>query len=454
MLTREWMGVLALGILWVNTLLVCGAALQRFGALLALSKRIASTVRRGVSSGAVASVTVEQIGRYGAGALRNIVWHDRAYSSEIRGGQVSVGEGESIELPSTTRAMVWVDASAQRAAAGMKSEAAFDEAYVSARKAKGFARRVTTTVADGSEVFVAKATDDDGERWLVSTFDPNAWCRARALVIALGFVPAVLAIAAGITVVALWPPAFGTVSIVGASIGVLYFLLVLPAGTAIRDWARLPHERILRGTWADPARRPTPVSSSDASSRGKAAAASAAMLVALAVTTTARAEETPKPYPGKTRFRGSIGGALGGFVSPDTRPRYYQAISLIHAQAGWQFNDLVAMYAMGTVGFGGGEEASMYGGLSWMVDVTFEDRTFFGFGLDNFFVASLEGNGRTTGFSPGARLRLGGYPLTFGHRDTTNPRRRGLAVGAELGIHPFPQQPMLSPALFVAYEVY
>lgn len=473
MLTREWMGVLALGILWVNTLLVVGAALQRAVALSRLRRAIAANLRRGAApSAGFASTTIEQLGRYGAGSKRTIVWHDRAYTSELGGGEILVGEGESLEVPRAAQAMVWLPEATLEEAAAARTEQTFDEAYAGARKAKGFARKVSAAVPAGTDVFVAKVRTDAGDTWLVSEIDPLAWCRARAGVIAAAFVPAVLAVASGITVLALWPPAFGVVSIVGASLGVLYFLLVLPAGTAVRDWARLPHERIVRGVWTDPAGRSTPAAN-EARGGGKPAAAGAAVLLAAALSTSARADVVPAPYgpPGpygapvaplgyaaprpvqKTRFRGAIGGAVGAFVAPETRYKYYQFISLVEAQAGWQFNDLVSMYAMGRFGFGGGEEADAYGGISWMSELTFENRLFFGFGFDALFVANLDETNNRTGFTPGARFRMGGYPLMFG-TGSSGPRRRGLAVGAELGFHPFINQLMLAPTVFVSYEVF
>lgn len=467
MLTREWMGVLALGILWVNTLLVAGAALQRVAGLLGLARRIAHGVRRGRAPRALASVSVDQVGRYGAGAKRAIVWHDRAYASAIAGGEVTVGDGESLVVPATTHAMVWVDEPTVRAAADLTSTAAFDEAYASARKAKGFARKVVAEVGD--DVFVANVRTEQGDAWLVSTFDPVAWCRSRALVIAALFVPALLAIAAGVTVVALWPPAFGTVSMVGAFMGVVYFLLVLPAGTAIRDWARLPHERILRGAWKDPEGRST--TATETGPQGKASTAGSALMVAplivaLGVTEVASAQpfapspSGPLPYANarpvqRTRFRGSIGGGLGMFASPETDVRYYQAVSMVQAKAGWQFNDVVAMYAMGGFGFGAGEDPALYGTISWMSELTFEDRLFWAFGFDMLFVGGLDDTRNRTGLLPfGGRFRLGGYPLMFGKRNTAHPRRRGLAVGADLGVHPFPEQLMLMPTAFVSYEVF
>lgn len=481
MLTREWMGVLALGILWVNTLLVAGAALQRVARLTRLMRELRGAVRRGPAPSATfAAVTVEQVGRYGAGSKRHILWHDKAYGSEIGGGEIALSGGGSLVVPSTSSAMVWLDQARVKSAADERTEKTFDDAYAGARKAKGFGRKITVSVDLGDEVYVAKLPGEAGDTWLVASMDPLGWCRGRALVITVAFVPSVLLVAAGITLLALWPPAFGTVSIIGALLGVLYFLLVLPAGTAVRDWARLPHERIIRGAWADPAGRATPDANE---ARAGKAAAGAALLVAGVLVEDANADPgayVPSPYEGapsgpyagpgasapamsspaprpRSRFRGAIGGAVGAFVAPETRFKYYQFISLLEAQAGWQFNDLVSMYAMGRLGFGGGEEADAYVGISWMSELTFEDRILLGFGFDALLVQNLDDTDNRSGLSPGARFRVGGYPALFGRRTSSaapNTRRRGLAVGAELGFHPFPNQLMLAPTAFVSYEAF
>ncbi|HZO12649.1 MAG TPA: hypothetical protein VFB62_05315, partial [Polyangiaceae bacterium] len=54
------------------------------------------------------------------------------------------------------------------------------------------------------------------------------------------------------TYLALYPPIFGTVSIVGGALGLVFFLLVQPAGTAIRDAVRVPSVAQLRGSWVRP----------------------------------------------------------------------------------------------------------------------------------------------------------------------------------------------------------
>ena len=54
----------------------------------------------------------------------------------------------------------------------------------------------------------------------------------------------------------LHPPVFGLVSTIGAALGLAFFLLVQPAGTALRDAVKLPSAPITRGTWKSAASNP------------------------------------------------------------------------------------------------------------------------------------------------------------------------------------------------------
>jgi hypothetical protein len=60
----------------------------------------------------------------------------------------------------------------------------------------------------------------------------------------------VLAVAGACTAVALTPPAFGTISKIGAALCLAFFLLVQPAGTAVREAVRAPSRALLRGRWS------------------------------------------------------------------------------------------------------------------------------------------------------------------------------------------------------------
>ncbi len=76
----------------------------------------------------------------------------------------------------------------------------------------------------------------------------------RARFVRFVFVPAILAGAAGCTALALTQPVFESVaSKLGGLLGLVFFLVVLPAGTAIRDFMREPSRRFVRGVWEDPA---------------------------------------------------------------------------------------------------------------------------------------------------------------------------------------------------------
>jgi hypothetical protein len=277
MLSREVMGAFALAILWINTLLVIGAATQQLRSLLDLLRRLrplpagASTgegliegeARSGAGpEGALAVHRVDQVGRFAAddGDRRAILFADSRYGGESFGGIVETSEGP-LHVDSTTTAEVWPEASALAAAARCPSREAFEEAWADARKARGFARALAGAIPDGARVWVLGAAHagGDGERrfgptadgtLLVSAVEPRALCR-RKVALAIVFVAATLAAAALCTVLALQPPAFGLVSTVGAALGLAYFLLVQPAGTALKDALRLPSRAVVRGSWVE-----------------------------------------------------------------------------------------------------------------------------------------------------------------------------------------------------------
>lgn len=273
MLTREVMGVFALGVLWLNTLLVVLAALARARDLLARRSEMKLLDEKqpsgyGVLTGHIetagdappAELTIEQVGRHAAGAKRAILWHDRSHASAIRGGALVVGDTKlPIEAASEAAAEVWLDESAVVAAARCESDAAFDATYPAAKKARGSARTVRTSIDAGTKVWVvseARPTDDGAllgpgasRPLIIATFDPRSWLASRATWLVL-FAPVALALCGACTAVALWKPVFDSpVSKVGGLLCFVYFLLVLPAGTRMRDATALPNVRALRGRW-------------------------------------------------------------------------------------------------------------------------------------------------------------------------------------------------------------
>lgn len=289
MLSREVMGLLALAILWVNTLLIAAAAALDLKDLLARRRSLRRADARSVGAdrgggiiegrvargdgpeGALASQRVEQIGRSAASAKANpgILFGDRSFEGEIFGGAIAVevepGTTEEIEIAPARSAEVWVSEGALRTSGACPSRARFDEAYEDAKKARGFTRTIVAPILAGERVWIsaslarrrghepsAQATDatdaDRSPRPLVSTLDARAVC-ARKIALSVASIAAILALCAALSAVALYPPRFGFVSTIGGALCFLFFLLVQPAGTALRDAVRLPHQAFLRGRW-------------------------------------------------------------------------------------------------------------------------------------------------------------------------------------------------------------
>ncbi|MEJ7733944.1 MAG: hypothetical protein WKG00_32710 [Polyangiaceae bacterium] len=278
MLSRETMGVLALAILWVNTLLVVGAALQEAARLWRLRVRWGGSGLAGRAlvgrvahaegpGGALAMHRVEQVGRYAAddGGRRAILFADKSYRGEAFAGVVTTGAGEVRVAPGD--AEVWAAPAAIREAT-RRPDGGFDGAYADARKARGYDRMVEVPVRAGAEVWLVGALRDAGDGkvlgpgpdglLLVSAVDPRRLCARKLALVAL-FVAGVLLAACGCTALALWPPYFGTVSTIGGVLGLAYFLLVQPAGTALRDAVRVPARAAVRGTWVEGAAEPSEV---------------------------------------------------------------------------------------------------------------------------------------------------------------------------------------------------
>lgn len=264
MLTNETMGLLALWILWVNTLLVAAATWNQVRELLRRRAEMRplgagatgeGLLRGRVARGAIAVQRIEQVGRAVEGEDA-IVFHDRKAAGEVLGGALEA-EGSTITIAAQAEAEVWLSADDLAKAAACPSAAAFDEAFPAARKARGFSRTVAAEVAE-REVFVhGRIEDRDGTRtvvppargaMLVATIDPRAFIAKKAA-LAGAFIVAELVLAAACTAIALWPPVFGRVSTIGGALGLGFFLLVQPAGTAVRDAILTPSRAPVRGTW-------------------------------------------------------------------------------------------------------------------------------------------------------------------------------------------------------------
>ena len=285
MLTREVMGLLALGILWVNTLLIALAAWKQMSALVDRRSRlrlladgetgygvVKGTIARGKGEGGTLAVRkVDQIGHQAASnsaERRAILFHDSVYGGEIFGGALSssghevlvasFGSDASGAKSGAATAEVWVAEHAMKEAGECASEAQFDGAFDASKKAKGYPRRVESRLRESTDVWVAgDVTKVDGvlsiapsreHGLLVSSFEPASFL-SKKISLCLAAILGILGGASLVTVIALRPPVFGTISIVGGALGLVFFLLVQPAGTALRDAVRLPHLAFVRGEW-------------------------------------------------------------------------------------------------------------------------------------------------------------------------------------------------------------
>lgn len=245
MLTPEVMGIFCLVVLWTTALLVAASALKLRGRLVTRATSLGRETDAEITEcdGAFATLAVEQIGRALDPPERPaIAFHDRSYRSTLAGGVLLVN-GERVEVPAAPRAEVWLDPARRTAAAQCPSTAAFDEAYAKAKKAKGWIRTVEMSLSKGDKIVYYA-----GETPLVSTVRVQRWLAGRARML-LVFAMSSVSLCGAVTVLALSKPHFGTLSLVGAVLGIAFFLGITPLGVRLREQARFPHEARLQGVW-------------------------------------------------------------------------------------------------------------------------------------------------------------------------------------------------------------
>jgi hypothetical protein len=272
-LARPIMAALALAVFWIHVLLIAAAAGQELRDLVRLRRLLrplagpregavgllqATVIRADGPANALARNVVEQVGRgKGDGKLH---FSDAAHRSEIHGGELELGGGIRVELGANATeasAIVWPDPAARTAAAAPTSADQIAKAEPSARRAKGFVRAVEVEIVAGQRIWIAGRWRD-GERWqlepaiagavLISAIDPRRWLARRCWMI-VGFIVGDLAIAAACTLLAVWPPLFGWISMLGAGAALGFFLGVQPLGVSLSERARTPDRAYLRGTW-------------------------------------------------------------------------------------------------------------------------------------------------------------------------------------------------------------
>jgi hypothetical protein len=254
------MGALALGVLWVNTLLI---ALDAWRRRAALSRRLAALRASRASGALVEAEILEGRGPGGAFAERSvrqvgraltvegpprILFTDASASGEVFGGRAKVG-GEELEIVPAAEVELWCSPSPE--ARGDLSE--FEAAWSRASTFKGFSTVLSRTAGKGARVWLWLEPSAGATRSvrLVSTDDPTLVVgRARRPLAVLVLVA--LAGAAAVTALAAWPPVFGLVSTLGGALALVFFLAIQPLGTAARDRARLPSEGHVGGVWQRP----------------------------------------------------------------------------------------------------------------------------------------------------------------------------------------------------------
>jgi hypothetical protein len=253
MLGRETMGLLALGILWVNALLIAAAAAKQVRALLARRADLAGVVRGRViggdgPQGTIAALCVDQVGR--ATEEGGVLFHDRTIRSEVFGGTIALDGGGEMIVPAERgggSVEVWLDECSLARAGACPSLRAFEEARAAAAKARGLDCTVTAPISAGEHVFVARRPGSI----LLALMSPRALL-ARKAAIGVTFVAGELLAAAGCTALALRPPLFGPTSTAGGVLGLLFFLLVQPASARVRDALLVPSHAPVRGGWLAP----------------------------------------------------------------------------------------------------------------------------------------------------------------------------------------------------------
>ncbi|HEY0882831.1 MAG TPA: hypothetical protein VGD87_14920, partial [Archangium sp.] len=173
---------------------------------------------------------------------------DRSHTSHVLGGAVTVG-ADALEVKGAAGAEAWFDDATRSASGACPSTAEFDRLDKLAQGAGGGLRTVKNTLRAGQKVWlVGTRSGSSFEASVVSNFDPRPWAKGR--IAAIGALVAVnFAWVAVGTVLALWPPVFGHVSVLGAIVLIGHFLGMTPIAMAAREKSRTPAVAFLRGQW-------------------------------------------------------------------------------------------------------------------------------------------------------------------------------------------------------------
>ncbi|MBL8682376.1 MAG: hypothetical protein JNK05_24635 [Myxococcales bacterium] len=258
MLSHQLMAGLGLSILWINALLIAGAALRELAALRARRARLAGPLLRGrVEQGlgpdrAFATHTVEQVGR-AADVRSGIAIHfsDRAYRSTIHGGTLALADGSRHTVPPSddARSEVWIAPTEADAPPG---DAALERAWSEAKQSRGFARSLDRSIREQATIAVALPREEGEATWVFDERFARDWLARREGLAAL-FIVLELAALAGATAVCFVGGSFeSVVTKVGGALCVAWFLGVQPIGVALSEACRPLHRAPVRGAWRRP----------------------------------------------------------------------------------------------------------------------------------------------------------------------------------------------------------
>lgn len=243
--------LVALASFWVHMLLIAAAAwldLRELGRLARAPVR-AGVVRSGRGpGGALARNLVAQIGRSKGDGI--VHFSDAGHRSEVFGGVIELeakleAKPGELEIRPSGAIPVWPAPDRRAQAAALEAPATLEAARAAARRARGWAREVVVDLGPGDPVFLVGPSASPS---LIAALDPRRWiARKRWLIRA--FILAELALAAGSTVLILWPPLFDLVSALGAAAALGLFLGAQPVGVSLQEAARTPDRAYLRGRW-------------------------------------------------------------------------------------------------------------------------------------------------------------------------------------------------------------
>lgn len=233
----------ALALFWVHSLLIAAAGASEAAALL---RARGGRSRRGVvisGAGPEGQLAVHRVRQVGRSKGDGKVWfHDRAYESEVFGGEVEVGAERRAIADGVGE--VWPGRARQVAAAACPDGQVLAEARARAVKAAGWERAVEVELAPGDPVWLLEGTGGT----VLADEDPRRW-RTKVAALTAALVIVVIGAAAGCTALCLTAPVFGTVSKIGAFAALVVFNVVQLFGKLHHEAIQPPATLPLGGGW-------------------------------------------------------------------------------------------------------------------------------------------------------------------------------------------------------------